>query len=380
MKNTINNHSLILLIVLLVYCLIAIFITPTWGDEIKFHYPNTQNFSIDKVINPDSDYSSAYGPLPYFFGFTILKIYNSIYLLRVLNFIIVILLAVFVYKIGKKICRDPITLTFLAIANPYLLRSAFTYFMFAYGILFIMICIYYYYFSNNKYRFLISYFFLGLAILSQQWMLVFVFAFFLVDLIRIFNQSSGAILLVKSTLTKIIFLLPAFFLFYTWKGLTHPNFQTHGLHPSFEHFTGTLANWGFATALIVLFNYKSLLKVKYIFVIFILPLIYLSIPEHSSIHGIKLITGVTAQLATQLESFILIPYKVTMFVFSFLGLSTLVLLINKTKIEFEAFLKFSLLGFFISRLRIAHRDEKSVGHHRRRPERHKLHWDLLYFD
>ncbi|MDZ7370508.1 MAG: hypothetical protein ONB12_04975 [candidate division KSB1 bacterium] len=176
-------------------------------------------------------------------------------------------------------------------------------------------------------------------------MIVVVFSFFLIDLTKSFEHSSPILNLSKSIAFKIVFLLPSLFLFYSWKGLTHPNFHAHTLHPSFEHLTGTIANWGIAVAFIILPNYKTIIKAAYLPLIFLLPLIYLCIPEHSTGHGINLITGVASQVATQIQNFIYIPYKITMLVFSSLGLLAIVLIINKTKIEFEAFLKYTLLGF-----------------------------------
>lgn len=348
MKNNIKKLPLLLLLLLFIFCLIAIFYTPTWGDEKYYHYPNAKIISLNEIIESNSSYSSAYPPLPYIIGSAFLNFYDSVYTLRLVNFLIVVIFGIFIFRIGRKLGKDPLLFTLLIMANPYLLRAAFTYYMFAYGLLFVTIAIYYRFFSTYKYNNLIAHIFLGLAVFSQQWMLVVVFAFFIVDFISSGEFSSPVRKISESILLKILVLFPDFILFYIWKGLTHPNFQEHAIKPSFEHLTGVLTNWGLALFFLVLFYYRDVLKTKHIPFLFIIPLIFLAIPEQSCYHGIDQITGITAQIAVQLENYLHLSYNVTTLILSIFGLLSFILIINKDDKGLEGILKYSTLGFFIA--------------------------------
>jgi len=150
-------------------------------------------------------------------------------------------------------------------------------------------------------------------------------------------------------LIKLLVLLPSLYLFISWKGLTHPNFQAHTLHPTFEHFNGSLANWGFIALFIFIFYFqRHLAKKELIPILFILPILFLSIPTHSSHHGAEQITGLTAQISAQVENITSIPYKITFFVFIISGLGLLVISVKKQKYEFEYFLFFVIIVFLIA--------------------------------
>jgi len=346
MNIKLNKISVVLLITLLMYCFLAIFITYVRGDESKYHYPTARTISLKAVIQPDSTYNSAYTPLPYFIGGLVLGIHDSIYVLRLLNFLTVIVIVFFAYKIFKRIDRNPELLTLLVISNPYFLRSAFTYHMSAYGIMFALVGVYFYFFSNYRYKNLFAFLFQCLAVLSQQWMLAVTFALLLLELKKNLAENFNIFRLVKKSALLIVLFSPAIYLFYTWRGFTHPGFQSHALHPSFEHLTALLAHVGFAFGLIVLMNIRSLLKIKYVPLVFVFPLIYLSVPVHSQGHGVREITGITSQFSMQIERFLHIPYSVSMLAFSILGLAAMVLLLRKDNSDSNFFLKGALSGFF----------------------------------
>ncbi len=353
MKNSLHSKiSGVLIFILIVYSFIAIFITPTFLDEDEYHYPNVQNITLHEVVTPNSTYSTAYGPLPYFIAVPVIKMYDSLYSLRIVNYIVLILILIFVFKISKHLSDDPKTITLLIIANPYLLRSAFTYHMFNYGLLFVLMGIYYYFYTKHKYKYSILHICFCMAVLSQQWLLVVVSAFFLYEITKSIEEgvtfSALKKTVIKSVSYKVIFLLPVLFLFYKWGGLKHPNFQEYGLTPSLQHFTGTLANWGFVMMFVVLFYYRNLLKTKYIPVLFLTPLLFLTIPEHFYTHGVTKITGIVSQFATQIESYTFFPYKISMFMLSLFGLMALVLIVKKSESKIDLFYKYILLGFLVA--------------------------------
>ncbi|MDR3610675.1 MAG: hypothetical protein P4L27_08940 [Ignavibacteriaceae bacterium] len=330
---------------LLLYCFVAIFFTPICGDELFFHYPNTQNISFSQIINNHTTYSSAYTPLPYILGSVVYKINGTIYVLRLLNYLILIILCFFIYKIAQHLKFDPLLLVLLIISNPYLIVSSFTYYMFNYGLLFTIIGIYYYFFSNFKYRQIISHLFFGLAILSQQWMLVVIFALFLNEIMQLYKKEISKKDFFNKLLLKVIFLLPALALFYQWGGLTHPNFEHHTLKSSFEHLNAFLANIGFAGIFLALYKFKKVLKFEYLPLLFIIPMFYFSIPLHSQSNGPEVSTGLAAQLSIQIHRFFFFPYQINMLVLIILGVVSLIMIILKNENSFSSFLKYAILGF-----------------------------------
>ncbi len=236
----------------------------------------------------------------------------------------------------------------LLISNPYLLRSSFVYYMFNYGLLFATIGIYFYFFSNNKHKIILAHLFWGLAVLCQQWMLIIIFSIFLLEFNLFLKRELEKKLFIKGVIYKLFFLLPSFILFSFWQGLTHPNFQFHKLDPSFNHLTGTLANYGIVGIFILLFNFKKYFKVQYLPLIYFLPIIYLTIPSHSEHLGFDVITGVASQLSIQLQKYFSMPYKINMFFLAAIGMMVLIAVISKNSNNFSFFLKNVILGFLIA--------------------------------
>ena len=329
------------------FCFAAIFITSSYGDEQYYHYPLAQNISLSKIINTGSDYSSAYTPLPYLAGNLVLKISSSLVALRILNYAVFLLTIYFFYLLAKEVSKDHLVLTLLFFLNPYLLKASYLFIMFNWGLLFILIALNIY-FSEGKARQLRGDFFLLLAVLCQQWMLVVVLAVLLYQLDLFFKGKIKINFLAKSFIGKFVIFLPAILLFYSWQGLTHPNFASHSLQPTFEHLNGVLANIGFLMFLVVLANYKNLLKMKNVLLLFPLPLLWLAIPKHSLSHGPREITGIVSQLVTKVYAGMHIPYDFSMFFFIIAGYLFLLLIISKNENDLAKIFQYAVLGFFIA--------------------------------
>ncbi|MBK9282728.1 MAG: hypothetical protein IPM51_00200 [Sphingobacteriaceae bacterium] len=344
----INKITFILLILLLLSTFIAIFLTPCWGDEKYYHYPNVANISVSNIIDRNSSYSSAYTPLPYVLGSILYEINDSIYLLRILNYLILLILIIYFYKISLGLRNDPLVLVLLLVSNPYLLRNSFVYYSGNYGLLFAVIGIYFYFFSIKKSKIIVAHIFWGLSILCQQWMLIIIFSIFLHELNQLIKNKLDYAFFLRGILYKSLSLLPAIILFLFWGGLTHPNFQQHKLTPSFIHLTGVLANYGLIGTFIVMFNLKKFLKSQYLLLLFFLPIIYFSVPAHSEIQGTNVITGVASQLCTQLQKYLQFPYEISMFLLAAAGMMLVVVIISKANDNFSSFLQYTILGFLVA--------------------------------
>jgi hypothetical protein len=339
---------LLLIVILVVYCFAGIFITPVWGDEKEFHYPEVKNISISQIVDKNSSYSTTYPPLPYIMGAAVYKIFKDIYSLRILNYFIFLFLVYFFYKIAVNLSGNPLTFLLLLISNPYILKGSFIYYMTDYGLLFGVAGIYFYFFSHNKYKFLTAHFLFGLAVLCQQWMLIIIFSVFLNECADLYLGKLQRNFFLKGLLYKFLFLLPSLLLFYFWGGLTHPNFQYHKLTPSFVHLTGSLANIGLFGIFLLFFIYKKYFKIEHILLVYFLPLLFLTIPVHSEKQGSDFITGAASQISIQLQDFIYLPYKLSMLILAVAGLLTMVAVISKEDGHFIPFLKYVLAGFLVA--------------------------------
>jgi len=329
------------------FCFISIFIAPSYMDEQNYHYPLAQNNSLNKIINPDSDYSSAYTPLPYLVANLVLKISGSLAALRILNYVVFLCAVWFFYLLAKKLTKDHLVLTLLFFLNPYLLKASYMFLLYNWGLLFLLIALNMY-FSEGKARPWLGDLFLLLAVLSQQWMLVVVLALLLYQLDLYLKKQIAINLLVKSFIGKFIVFLPVLLLFYSWRGLTHPNFVSHSLHPTFEHLNAVLANIGLIMLFVVLANFKNLLKISNVLLLFPLPLFWLAIPKHSMGHGPREITGIVSQLATKVYASLHISYDFIMFFFIVIGYLFLFLILNKNENDLSKIFQYALLGFFMA--------------------------------
>jgi len=332
---------------ILLFCFVSIFIAPSYMDELNYHYPMAQSISLQQAINPGSDYNSAYPPLPYLVANLFLKIDSSLIKLRLLNFVIFLLAIWFFYQLAKKLTKDHMVLTLLFFLNPYLLKASYMFLLYNWGLLFMLIALNVY-FSQGKWRHWSGDFFMLLAVLCQQWMLVVVLALLLYRLDLYLKRQIPLGLLMKSFAGKFFVFLPALLLFYKWGGLTHPNFASHALHPTFEHLSGILANVGLLMLIVVLANFKTIFKKSNVLPLLPLPLLWLAIPRHSIGQGPQEISGVVSQLATKADVLLHMPYALTMFLFIVAGYLLLLLILQNHKEGLPKFFLYAVLSFFIA--------------------------------
>jgi len=333
--------------IVLFFCFISIFLTPTWGDEQRFHSPLAHIISFDQIVAADSNYSSAYMPLPYVIGRIALLTVDSPIILRLLNLFVFIVLIWFFYLIAKKICEDSLLITLLCMLNPYMLSASFLYLPRNWGLMFVMIGLYVYFYCAEKQK-NVAHLFFAFAVLSQQWMVAVVFAIFLYEMSIASVQKDRLKFVVKSLMLKLVCLLTSTCLFNVWGGLTHPNFRSHALQPNFENFDAILANLGFVLIIPALWNFKTILKKVNIFFLFLLPLLWLSIPKPLQVNAFRHTTGSASKIAMMMDVHLSIPYKLTMFLLILSGLVTLVILFNKKKEGLNEVLKYSIFGFLVA--------------------------------
>jgi len=333
--------------IICLFCFISIFIAPSYMDEMNYHYPLAQSISLSRALAPGSDYASAYPPLPYFIANLFLRINDSLIMLRLLNFVVFFLAVWFFYQLAKKLTEDHLVLSLLFFLNPYLLKASYMFLLYNWGLLFMLIALNIY-FSQGKARHWLGDLFLLLAVLCQQWMLVVVLALMLYRLDLYLRKQISLGLLLKNIVGKFIVILPALLLFYSWGGLTHPNFASHALHPTFEHLNGVLANVGLLMFFVVLANFRNIWKKSNVLLLLPLPLLWLAIPRHSIGQGPQEISGVVSQLATKVHAWFHVPYACTMFSFICVGYLLLLLILQNHEDGLRKIFLYAVLGFFIA--------------------------------
>lgn len=334
-------------------CFVAIFITPSFGDELNYHYPLAKNISLKTIIDSNSDYSSAYMPLPYLIGNGVLRIFNSLQALRILNFIVFMLGIFFFNRIARSRTKEHEQLTLLAFLNPYLLFSSFVFYMYSWGVLFALAGLYFYLVRRSKPA---ADIFLALAVLSQQWMVVVVAAVIIYEGTQVLERKLSLAQWGIGIARKALFLMPAAAIFISWRGLTHPSFSSHGLHPSFEHLNIVLVNLGFMFVMVVLAHFKSFLKTRHLPLLFLLPILYLSIPAYSSYNGINQINGFIANFADNADKMLHIPFGWILFPLIVFGLLSLTLMFADTTNDKKNIFLFIICGFltaFVAHSRLA---------------------------
>lgn len=329
--------------------LYGVYRTPSYGDEANYHFPLAKNITWQMIVDGDSDYSSAYTPLPFVIGHVVYRVFPSLYALRLLNWLVVLSSIIVFYRLARMHSKDgAIELTLLYSLNPYLLRASFLYLMFGYGLVFTLLGLYFYFKGGKAKHYILAHLCWGLAVLSMQWMLVPFVAVGLFELGEYFAERKQ-ILTKGSSLAlrvgaKLTVLLPAFLVFYQWEGLTHPNFHTHTLHASFEHVNGVLSVLGFCFFLYVTYYCRRLSFNVLSYLIFTLPVLFLGLPQHAEGHGINNMTGVVSAFSRKLETILHLPYIVTTGLWVTAGLLFLHILLKENRNAIEKVSQYMVLG------------------------------------
>lgn len=336
-----------LFIILGIMTIYGVFATRSFGDEAHYHYPLARNFTSNMLFNENSSYSSAYTPLPYIIGHGIYMIIPSLYVLRLLNWLVVLLTIFAFYMIMMNIVKEKsLELTLLFAANPYLITSSFYYLAYPYGILFALLGIYFYFYSTRKYHYFIAHIMWGLAVLCMQWLLMIYVGIMLFEIRERIKSNSRLtnIILFRSVITKAVSLIPILTIFYIWRGITHPNFQTHTMVSSLEHVCSVLAILGFVFFFYLIFSYKFFMNERIFYLLFLFPLLFLAQPQHSANHGITSITGIVSALMKKIEVVTSIPYPIGSCVLTIVGVMVLWLFIRGTRHKYEFVVLYIVLG------------------------------------
>lgn len=314
-------------------------------DETVFHYPNFLNFyenGWEATFN--EKYSAANTPLPYIIVATLAKFFGpSLALARITTALIsffTLLLVVKLLDFRKVPHSQSIGFLFL----PYFFVNAFVFYAVNYGLFFLVMGMNFWKDSliiASKRKELLAGIFFSLAVLCQQFYVLAPIGIVVYKLIRLIAQKGytnrkliGRELAAASLLT--IPLLIPFLLFFTWGGITHPNFSSHSLGFYPTTIVAVLFVLGFYFFPYLLLSAKRISVKEAIAAICVaVPLVWKFSPEFSEFQGPGKFTGLVFHLITLFGK---IHYSLVPLVMSVLvgaGLLVMVRLIQNLHTVFE---------------------------------------------
>lgn len=324
-------------------------------DEYFNHYPTVLEIyknGLFETIRTDN-YKAANTPLPYLLSLMPYKISGKapdIKSLRIFNILIAALCLLIIIKYTNH--ENKFISLGLVFFYPYFLKTAFTYYMAIYGLLFFFITLVLMKIKNETSW---KWFLVGLstaaAILSQQFYLILIPSFLLY--ILFFdgsNNKNKALQSFNFFMPSLLFTLPIFIL---WNGLTHPHYSFHQVKPDLTKLTSLLL----VSGCVLIFYFLSIIKnldrkIFFFFLVISLLLNALLYPEFSEKGGFEKITGYTFHLIHVVEKF---NYYLS-FLFKFLlvsvGLygiySLLKIMYNKNELFYFILLIMLIAGFIFN--------------------------------
>lgn len=216
-------------------------------DEAEYHYPVILQFAKELPFPNLTDYNSATTPL-FHLVFAILgRIFGTeIEHLRLINFFVTVLCPVLLFRLLSREFKQPYTSALLSASlfslSPYFFREAFVVMTDNLPVLWLLLFFQYYLrFRNNRdlRYYLYSMVFIMLLCLTRQTYLYILFPVG-IDILMSENLKQAKyiyILLLAGAVT------PTFLLFFTWKGLTPPQFQELHTEDSVMNIKPLLYGW-----------------------------------------------------------------------------------------------------------------------------------------
>lgn len=321
-------------------------------DEYYNHLPVVEAIYSEGMFNYilGGNYLAANTPLPYLFPLGIARTINhkpSLYITRITNFLISVIVVVLVYLLLFKLSGQFISYSLLIIIfYPYFLKTSFTFYMGIYGILFMLLSIYF--IDSSKLRYVVlSGLFCAAAILSQQFLIILPLALITYRFVFNYDKKFDIKFLKETFLFSLPLILPVL-LFIQWGGFTHPNFRFHGISFQLSNVTAILVILGLTLSPFILFNFKkfNFTEILYAF-IFSIFISAIASPVFAEKGGVGKITGITFHLIELTKNFSPVFPFILKVVFSSFGILIFISLFKSLKSDYEIFFIIISLLLFI---------------------------------
>jgi hypothetical protein len=232
-----------LIIFVLFFCISLPKMGSFTGDEVKYHYPNMENYFFNGLgATFNSQYSAANTPLPYIItSFVAHLTALNLFVARMTTALISFGIFWVVFALLKAYSA-PRYASLIFLFSPYFFLNSFIFYANNYGILFMLLAFLVMWQTKGKAAYISNFLtgiFLALAVLCQQFYLLIPAAIAAYRLGNAFQhrredgQPQFKSVIGSLVAMNIPLLLPLY-IFSRWGGLTHPNFQYHslGFYPS----------------------------------------------------------------------------------------------------------------------------------------------------
>jgi len=305
-KKYIPNYLLALIIsVFFIFSAVSFFQGKAKIDEYHNHFPALEGMYDHGFFNYilGEDYKAANTPLPYLAPYVICKALSqkpNLYFARMINIIVSFLTVVLFVLILKRTSGKADLSLLIFLFYPYFIKTSFVFYLTVYGAFFLLLSIYLLTKENN-WRILGSGFSSAAGILSQQFLIAFIPAFYLWNLIKSRSKQNH-----RGLTSHLLFFVPVIIpilLFILWGGLTHPSWSFHEPALDITHVTASFVIIGGVFLPFAADKIKSLQLIPAgIFLLISLILVVFFSPSHSEYGWQGQVTGYTYNFITRLNA------------------------------------------------------------------------------
>jgi 4-amino-4-deoxy-L-arabinose transferase-like glycosyltransferase len=291
-------------------CAATSLMSPTLkGDEQNYHFPLSLKFASEfPKFDFITNYSSANAPLPYVLVATVMQVFGThVYVARATTMIVSLTCLFLFASVAKKLHLSHIPLlTGLLFLQPHFIGTSFVFYTPLYGMVFALgfLAVWIHEGRKHFWYYCKSGMLVSLAILSQQFYLMFIAAF-MFDAIAQGWHSRG--IKANEMWSGLGFLIPLALpalLFYSWHGLVLPEFAVHGLSLRLDNIVFFLIFLGFYFFPVALQGMRTISGRQLVPLVGALAFFFLFRPVWSQEHTASTITGPVLHLCSMLSGYI----------------------------------------------------------------------------
>jgi 4-amino-4-deoxy-L-arabinose transferase-like glycosyltransferase len=302
--------ALLALALIIGICAATSLLSPTLrGDERDYHFPLSLKFASEfPKFDFITNYSSANAPLPYVLVATVMQVFGThVYVARATTMIVSLTcMLLFASLVRRFLLDNRLLLVGLLFFQPHFVLTSFVFFTPLYGMVFALAFLVVWLREGPKdFRYCLTCgALLSLAVLSQQFYLMFVIPFVLDIVEQGWHHRSFGAKDMWSTLGFFIPLALPALLFYSWHGLVLPEFRFYKLSLRIENLVVFFIFCGFYFLPVGLQGVRTITRWKVLAVVGAFALFFLFRPAWSEEQTATTIAGPVLHLCSVLGTHI----------------------------------------------------------------------------